>query len=139
MKEYGIEKDNFEILMHTHFKVVSKKLSDIGLYKGQPIVLDLIQSNHGVTQSDIAKKAGVKPSTLNVMINRLSKNGLVERKNDSKYCVYITDKGQELLQRSKNIINKVREIQYKGFSEKELENLNDYLCRISKNLEEILD
>jgi len=134
-----IKKDNFEILMHTHFKVVSKKLSDIGLYKGQPIVLDLIQSNSGATQAEIAKKAGVKPSTLNVTINRLEKNGLVERKYDSKGCVYITDKGEELLQTSKNIIDDVRKIQYKGFSEEELKTLNEYLYRILKNLEEVLN
>jgi len=37
------------------------------------------------------------------------------------------------------IIDDVRKIQYKGFSEEELKTLNEYLYKILKNIEEVLN
>ena len=53
----------------------------------------------------------------------------------------MTDKGRESLSTQGNISNGFNEEMFKGFSEEELESLNNYLERIEKNIssEEFLD
>lgn len=131
-------KDELDILIHTYMEIRREELAKIGLYKGQPVFLKIINENPGSTQRYIANKVGIKPSTLNVMINRLSKNGLVEKKqdpNDSKSSnIYITQKGKEMVAKAEAIFLKTKKIQYEGFSPKEQEEFKTYVRRITKNL-----
>ena len=54
----------------------------------------------GCTQKELAEKMQVKPSTLNVMIGRMEKNGYIEKKQDEKDSrksrIYFTEKGRSI-------------------------------------------
>ncbi len=114
-------------------------LEKIGLYPGQPRVINALWIKDGLSQKEIGKKLNVKPSTVTVMINRMEKAGLVKRvqdKNDLRVSkVYLEQKGMNLKDEIEEIGRKVSEETFKGFSEDEKEMMITFLNRINENLE----
>ena len=64
-----------------------------------PLIIHL-KKCEGCTQKELAEKMQVKPSTLNVMIGRMEKNGYIEKKQDEKDSrksrIYFTEKGRSI-------------------------------------------
>ena len=64
-----------------------------------PLIIHLKRCE-GCTQKELAEKMQVKPSTLNVMIGRMEKNGYIEKKQDKKDSrksrIYFTEKGRSI-------------------------------------------
>lgn len=119
-------------ISHTHFLLTNKRFSQLGLYKGQPGILLFINENKKVTNSQIAKRFNVKPSTVTVVINRMIKNGILNKNSESNIC--LTRKGKSLLDESKKIMDDIEKVVYKGFSREEKKQVNSYFERIYLNL-----
>mgnify|MGYP003220737635 CR=1 FL=1 len=66
-----------------------------------PLIIHL-KKCEGCTQKELAEKMQVKPSTLNVMIGRMEKNGYIEKKQEEKLQEYFTKEEQEELKRLLN-------------------------------------
>lgn len=144
MKEFICpNKDEIDELMYLKGSILRIGLNKLGLYVGQPLMLDIVTSNPGSNQKILAKLAGIKPSTVNVMLGRMAKNGLVEIKkdeNNSKLSqVFITDKGKELSKKSTQFKTNLDEIAYKDLSKNEIETLKNILSKINNNLKNELD
>ena len=118
------------------------KLSELGLYVGQPKVLTILNEKPGITQKELAEEADIKTSTLNVMLNRLAKNDFVEIKQDKENLkitrVYLKEKGKEKQEKAQSFLKIVEERQFEGFSEKEKEECKKYLERMQINIENLL-
>lgn len=105
----------------------------------------MLASEENVTAGRIAEYLDIKPSSVTQIIKKLESVKAVKRvKNESDArvtFVVLTDKGRESLSTQGNISNGFNEEMFKGFSEEELESLNNYLERIEKNIssEEFLD
>lgn len=60
-----------------------------------PLIIHL-SKKEGCTQKELADMMQIKPSTLNVMIGRMEKNGYIEKKQDEKDSrksrIYFTEK-----------------------------------------------
>ena len=143
MKYYLLEfQDEFDRFIYYIMNLKRDTLKKVGLYVGQPHILKIINEKPGLPQASLARLAGIKASTLNVMLGRMAKNGLVKIKNDkhnSKIkCVYLTDKGKEIQKIGCKIIDQIKQKQYEGFSEKEKNELQCYMSRINENLNNIL-
>ena len=72
------------------------------------------------------------------MVNRLIKNGLVEKVQNpinQKHSLSLTPKGQKVLKQTEEITKELETKQYQGFSEEEKEAFRKSLCKIRKNLE----
>lgn len=119
-------------ISHSHFLLTNKRFSQLGLYKGQPGILLFINENKKVTNSQIAKRFNVKPSTVTVVINRMIKNGILNKNSESNIC--LTRKGKSLLDESKKIMDDIEKVVYKGFSREEKKQVNSYFERIYLNL-----
>lgn len=122
-----------------HYYIRTQKLlEEVGLYPGQPRVLQALWVEDGLSQKEIGEKLNIKPSTVTVMINRMEKAGLVSRRQDKTDLrvskIYLEKKGIDLKDDIKNISNKVNDETFKGFSEDEKKTMNSYLERICKNL-----
>lgn len=144
MKEFVCpNKDEIDELMYLKGSILRIGLNKLGLYVGQPLMLDIVASNPASNQKILAKLAGIKPSTVNVMLGRMAKNGLVEIKkdeNNSKLSqVFITDKGKELSKKSAQLKTNLDEIAYKDLSKNEIETLKNILSKINNNLKNELD
>lgn len=136
-------KDELDEFMYLNGVLLRNGLYKIGLYVGQPAILDVISKNPGLTQKVLADLGGIKPSTINVMLARMAKNGLVETKrdkNNSKLSkVYITEKGQKLCLEALEYRRNIQTKQFNNFSEDEIKTFKDLLTRINQNLQSVLD
>lgn len=136
-------KDELDKFMYLNGALLRVELSKIGLYMGQPIILSIISKNPGLTQKMLADMGEVKPSTINVMLARMMKNGLVEIKKDEKNSklsrVYITEKGEKLSTEAIKYKEYIKEKRYKNFSKKEIETFENLISRINENLKSELE
>lgn len=137
------KKDEFEEFMYLNGTILRNELYKIGLYIGQPVILDVISKNPGLTQKMISDLGGIKPSTINVMLTRMAKNDLVEIKKDDKNYkisrVYITEKGKKMCRQALDYKRKVQEKQFENFSDEEIKTFKSLLNRMNKNLKSLLD
>ena len=113
-------------------------LEEIGLYPGQPPLLFILNKNDGKSQREIADMMHVKASTMNVMIKRMEKGGLIERRPDPEdgriSRVYITDNGRDICEKSRTAMKKMEEDMFKDLTKEELVIFRRLLIQVKNNL-----
>lgn len=86
------------------FRLAEQALAAVGLTPQQFALMVVVERNPGSRQSLLARARGLDKSTLVPMIDRLERDGMLERRalaNDRRIkTIWITDKGSELLQRA---------------------------------------
>lgn len=91
----------------------------------------------------LADIAEIKPSTVNVMLGRMAKNGLLEIKKDninSKLSrVFITEKGKKLSKKCTKFKTELDKIMMEGLSDDEIESFTSTLSKINNNLRKQLE
>ncbi|MGG4453771.1 MarR family winged helix-turn-helix transcriptional regulator [Brevibacillus porteri] len=126
-------------VMKMHRQNVEFLIQKYDVYPGQPILLMRLIEKDGMIQRELARKIGVKPATLTVMINRMAKSGLVERREDERdqriSRVYLTDKGRMATKHVKEVLRVIEENCFIGFSEEEKDVLRGLLDRMHSNLQ----
>lgn len=79
---------------------IQSRLTDLGLYVGQDLLLMQLWRDDGQTQSELADKLQIQGATLTRMLTRMSQAGFIKRKPDPGdgriSRVYITPAGVEL-------------------------------------------
>ncbi|MEF9991168.1 MAG: MarR family transcriptional regulator [Romboutsia sp.] len=127
-------------LMHGHFLRVHYYLGNIELHPGQAKLLLMLREVSGLSQREICDKLNVKPSTITVMIKRMEKTNLIERKNDENdqriSRIFITQKGLEMSNELDDINEKIENECFIGFSEEEKKMATILLTKIRDNLNE---
>ena len=100
MTEVPERKDVFHLIGKVcgrNFRRMHEMLDALGLYHGQPPVLDALWQQDGMTQSELADKLNRSPSTITKTVQRMEKAGFVERCHDPKderiSRVYLTSAG----------------------------------------------
>ena len=72
----------------------------IGLHRGQSLVLKALSGQDGLTHSELSNLLYVRPATMTNMIKRMEKSGLVERRPDAHdqrvSRVYLTEAGNAI-------------------------------------------
>ncbi|PKG51069.1 MarR family winged helix-turn-helix transcriptional regulator [Olleya sp. 1-3] len=116
----------------------NKALSEVGLTHTQFAILSalawLLRSAKNVTQKQIADGSKTDRMMVSKILRTLQKNGLVERKEhetDTRAkCVFLTDKGVEILQKALEIKNKSNELFFENVTDKQ---------QFSKELQQIIE
>ena len=89
-----------------------------------PLIIHL-KKCEGCTQKELAEKMQVKPSTLNVMIGRMEKNGYIEKKQDEKDSrksrIYFTEKGRSICEDGHKKFVMIQEKLQENFTKEEQE------------------
>jgi len=115
----------------------------VGLHKGQPLILALLWEKDGLTQKEIVEALGLRPSTVTIMLRRMEKAGLLQRKTDQQDMrfsrVYLTEKGQLLRERVELIEKQLNEECFSGFTSEEKMLLKGFLMKIRDNLKRLND
>lgn len=118
---------------------VDKRLEKYNLVNGQATLLAIIKENDGATQNELAEILCVKSSSMSERLNRLENLGYIVRNTDedNMRCkrIYITSEGKKATVQCNRILNEFNEILYKGFSKKDMKQLEEYLERILNNIE----
>jgi DNA-binding MarR family transcriptional regulator len=123
-----------------HRNRVQSRLSEIGLYAGQEMILMRLCENQGLTQSQLVEDLCVEPPTVTKMLQRLEGVGLVERRQDSEDArvsrVYLTAQGEALESAMREIWDGLETQLSAGLSEVERAMLRRLLMQVLTNLTE---
>ena len=68
--------------MHAHRQLMARKMAAHGIPPAQMFCLREVAHNAGITQRDLAEKLNVSRPTLTVMLQKMEKAGLIERRAD---------------------------------------------------------
>nr|MBQ4457250.1 radical SAM mobile pair system MarR family transcriptional regulator [Clostridia bacterium] len=106
-------------------------------------ILYVLWQEDGVPIKIISEKSGLAITSLTTMLERMEKNGLINRKTDEadkrKTLLFLTDKAKELKEAYDSVSNEMGNIYYRDFTDKEILQFEEYLNRIRVNLEEWSD
>lgn len=131
----------FVDVIRVHYHCMHNLLNDVGLYPGQPHMLFALVEKDGQSQRELAERIKIKPATITVMISRMEKVGLVERKADLEdqrvSRVYIKEKGKEVCEQVKSIVNNLEKGCFENFTQEEQELLKKLLMHMKDNLNKL--
>ena len=95
----------------------------------------------GITVKEMAERLQITPAAITVALSKLERDGLISRKTgaDSRYNeIEITEKGKEIVERSKNHFAKVDREAFQGIDESELLVFEKCLDKMYSNLSAFL-
>jgi DNA-binding MarR family transcriptional regulator len=117
---------------------ITKAALSVGLYFGQPNMLEYIMENSLCTQKELAEAMHITPASVAISLKRMEKAELITRTPDindiRKNHICITEKGEKALQKFREICKATDENMFNGFSEDEQDILHGLLQRLHKNL-----
>lgn len=139
-------KNNGGYLINQIQKISSRKFNELLKEKNidefngsQGVILYSLWNNKELTIKEIGKITGLAKTSLTSMLDRMEEKGLIRRKDNSEdkrsIKIMLTDKAKELEKDYNDISNKMSNIFYKNFSDKEINEIENYLERIISNLE----
>ncbi len=89
---------------------------------------------------ELSQKTGLAKNTLTAMLGRMEEQGLIEKKtaesDKRQSLIVLTGKARDLQGKYDEVSQKMNEIFYKDFTEKEVEKIDGFLDRILLNLEQ---
>ena len=114
---------------------------EVEINPSQGRILFVLWQNDELSFKELAKKTALGKSTLTSMLDRLEKMGYVERipsKIDRRMIIIKpTEKNKNLNEKYVQISHKMNGLYYKGFTDEEIDNFENYLSRIFDNLSNI--
>nr|MBP3599114.1 MarR family transcriptional regulator [Eubacterium sp.] len=123
-----------------HRAKVEKAFEGTGLHRAQHRTLMVLSRNEYQSQVELAKALEVSTATLAVSLKKLERDGYIQKTakaEDSRAkFVTLTDKGKEVVEKSRTIFEAIDTQAILDFSEEELVQLRSYLKRIYENLSE---
>jgi MarR family transcriptional regulator for hemolysin len=115
----------------------------LGLTAAQWKVILVLNIMDGPTQKEIAEKINVDGSTLVPVIDKMEREGLVERKADSRdrrnNRIFLTKKSESTVDSIIVIILQLRKIIYAGISESEINSAKNVLKTLIKNSDTVMN
>ncbi len=134
--------DFFGYLLSVSFRMLKKRieyaLSPYELTAPQWGVLSRLYENNGLTLVEIADRLHSDASTIKLIIDKLEKKGLVERKANKKdkrsFKIFLTEDAIILEEPLKKIVTSVLEECLRNFSNEEKQIFKNYLKKLIKNL-----
>jgi DNA-binding MarR family transcriptional regulator len=116
------------------------RLDALGLYHGQPSVLNELWVREGMTQSELSDALNRSPSTITKMVQRMEKAGFVERRDDPEderiSRVYLTASGRNVKSAVEDIWRSFAYQAFDTFTEQELAQFYTLLYRLYHNIED---
>ncbi|MBR3502610.1 MAG: MarR family transcriptional regulator [Clostridia bacterium] len=122
-----------------HKRVVERQIGELGIHGGQHHMLMILSYLGQIpAQNELARRMDISPASAANMLKRLETGGYIERRvgasDGRRNEVRITEKGGEVVERSKRIFEEVDRRMFEGFTGEETERLRDALERVHANL-----
>jgi DNA-binding MarR family transcriptional regulator len=123
------------------YQRVQRLLDALGLYHGQPPVLNALWEHEGMTQSELAERLNRSPSTITKMVQRMEKAGFVARCDDPEdervSRVHLTDAGREVRAEVVKVWQTFARAAFADFTEEEVAQFHALLQRVHHNIHNI--
>ena len=122
-------------------RILSQKKIDV--FNGaQGRILYVLWQDDGIPISELSRQTGLATTTLTSMLDRMETADLIYRdrgdKDRRKIRIFLTEKAKGLEEDYNAVSEEMSSIYYKGFSDQEIEQMESYLARVLKNVEEEL-
>ena len=102
------------------------------------MMLMFISEHKGMTHSEIAERLNISPAAATKVIKRLEEEGYVQRQSDEKderlSRVFLQEAGHAVINDIRNSFKQLEEQTFQNFGDEELDELENYLRHILKNL-----
>lgn len=144
MKVISDNKDNIVKLFigaaKMHHRAFENKVSKFGVHRSQHRILMFLSKRDGqcTYQKDIADAFDISAAAVAVSVKKLEEDGLVKRlssKSDNRTnIITLTDKGQDIVSATTNIITALDSAMFDGFDEKEIAEFSSYMSRLCDNI-----
>lgn len=120
-------------------KILQQK--NIDAFNGaQGKILYVLWQGGKMTATEISKRSGLAKTTLSAMLARMSAQGLIAMEGGTddrrNVTVSLTERAAALKDEYDAVTRETEGIYYRGFSDEEVAQFEEYLKRILKNLEE---
>ncbi len=113
-------------------------MCQVGLYRGQAILMMILAERDSLTHSDIARELRISPAAATKVIKRLEKLHYLKRQPDPQdervSRVYIEEEGRAIIDRIHQSFHELDQITFEDFSDEDLEEFQVLLTRIQTNL-----
>lgn len=126
-----------QMTIRTIDKLIAESGTD-SFSAAQGRVLAILWDDDGISMQELSNRSGLAQNTLTGMIDRITKNGLCERRQDPddrrKYRICLSKKGKSLKPVYEMVSEKMFDVYFDGFEETEIKQLDVLLRRIAGNL-----
>ncbi|TNE58177.1 MAG: MarR family transcriptional regulator [Alphaproteobacteria bacterium] len=116
----------------------NRRAQGLGLSQAQWRALVALARQEGANQKTLAEALEIQPMTLARLIDHLQGIELVERRPDPSdrraFCLFLTDKGQSLMEEVWQLAEETRDLAQAGVSEAELKAMTQALEKMKANL-----
>lgn len=114
--------------------------ADIDAFNGaQGRILYVLWGRDAITISQLSAQTSLANTTLTSMLDRMEAGGLIRREPSGTdrraMLIYLTDKARSLQTDYERVSQQMNECYYRGFTEAEVYQFEDYLRRVLDNLE----
>ncbi len=127
-----------------HKAVVDSRISALGIHRNQHSVLreiecvEKIPGAKPLSQKDLAEKFGISAAAVAMMMKKMEQDGYIKRvmsQSDNRYNeLYLTEYGQDILNRTRNIFCDINAATYAGLTDDEIELMIRCLQKMQENL-----
>ena len=121
-----------------HRQRAEELLNEIGLHTGQEMLMCGLWEKEGITQTELADYVKIQPATVTNMLQRLEREGFVERRPDivdqRVSRVYATKKGRDIKERVQEQWSQLEQESFGGLNVEERVLLRRLLLQVYQNL-----
>lgn len=127
----------------TFARIVDAQLRELGFAMSQLPVLTALKNGRQLPQAELARLARVEQSSMAQLLNRMERDGLIERvahpSDRRSRLISLTAETSRRMPKGKAIMDATVNIALRGFSDAEIKRLGELMQRVSDNLESAAD
>ncbi len=123
-----------------HHRVFEGKVKDFGVHRSQHRILMFLSKREGeiTSQRDIAEHFEISAPAVAVALGKLEDGGFINRlsnEHDTRSnIITLSQKGQEIVEATKDIIESLDCAMFEGFDDGEIATFESYLSRLLENI-----
>ena len=122
-----------------HHEMIDSRAKEIGMHQTQHrILMHLARDAKFSSQKELADRLRITPAAVTVALKKIEQDGYVERAlgHDGRYNeLRITEKGRELVDRTREIFQAADTAMFENFSDEELDSYISCLSKMQSNIE----
>ena len=115
-----------------------RKLKKYDMNFGEEVIVMYLAANSGINQEAIAKHFMIDKGAIAKSINRLEEKQYIIKKqnpdNKRENLLWLSEKGMEIIEEMKGILEEWNALLYKDMTEEEVETVNRLIDRIADNV-----